>query len=741
MKINAPSSRALNLPREYYQFFHDVAGAVNGSASQGDITDISQRLVALESSGILTGAETLSYLSAEVSNASINADSSNAQLAEIASDGKLTPAEKKIVVRDYTVITTEQGGIDSQASAYGITTEKTTYDNAISALTVYLNSLTTATAWNDITGNTDVVGLTFRSKFSDVYTARQSLLNAIYAVAKAKTDAAQSSADKNTNAQSVTNPKFDGSTDGWSFTNSEGSIASSEFYSETGSKGFPGNATYLVHQGQSGQTWARASNAAQNPVTPGQVVSVTAAVRDAGTAGSPGVAASPSANSTAYVRSMIEWMDDTGAVIDRTYGTPTGGNGGTYFQCNSKASGPAPANATAARAGLEFDDHTSGYLNASVVQYSAQPDNLDAVPNSGTRKAVSSVDPNNRALIDFSQGHLNPKLAYIADDATSGRYAVSNIDGNRRALVDFTQGAHIGKNLDNIGDGGTYVRAMAVMANGKSVPIPNNDFSLGSGTNIPGWSLQTSGGNWYIDGSNPAPGYAQDASIKTPSGSACEVHSTYRFRVKPGQSIAMKALLRAPNGVATKFFIDFLDKNGAYCGGLACQTTSTSYVDLVNATTVPSNAVSAFVGCYVATSGGSPYGAFQHVDVCIDDVTARGSGAQLGDYRNMPQSQTLGFGGVRSGTPATADSSGNVSINAHNVQLGTVNTPYAAKSNAVTGLTPGVKYNVYTTDGGTSWNATTNAQTANSFDSSLYAFQITVPTSGTSGGGTNPKLL
>lgn len=100
-----------------------------------------------------------------------------AQVQNIASDSILSPGEKPAVVRDYTVITAEQAGIDAQASAYGITTEKTTYDNAVSALTSYLGGLS---GWNTIPGSdVAIVGATFRQKFTDVYAARQALLNKI----------------------------------------------------------------------------------------------------------------------------------------------------------------------------------------------------------------------------------------------------------------------------------------------------------------------------------------------------------------------------------------------------------------------------------------------------------------------------------------------------------------------------------------------------------------------------------
>jgi len=118
--------------------------------------------------------------SAAAAAAQAAADAANAALTNIASDSILSPSEKPPVVQQYTVITGEQFGIDGQATAYGITTEKTAYDNAITALTTYLGTLS---GWNTIPGSdVAIVGATFRSKFADVYAARQALLTKIDAV-------------------------------------------------------------------------------------------------------------------------------------------------------------------------------------------------------------------------------------------------------------------------------------------------------------------------------------------------------------------------------------------------------------------------------------------------------------------------------------------------------------------------------------------------------------------------------
>jgi predicted phage tail protein len=117
------------------------------------------------------------------------------ELANIASDNVLTQSEKPIVIRDYTQITNEKTGIDAEATTYSITTEKTAYDSAVTALTTYLGGLVNPTHWDDLSGDTTIVGATFRQKFLDVYSSRQTLLNKIYDKAKALADTAQSTAD------------------------------------------------------------------------------------------------------------------------------------------------------------------------------------------------------------------------------------------------------------------------------------------------------------------------------------------------------------------------------------------------------------------------------------------------------------------------------------------------------------------------------------------------------------------
>jgi len=138
-------------------------------------------------------------------NAASSATIANNLLADIASDSKLTPVEKSSARSEWNIIAAELTANDAQATAFGITTEKTAYDNAFQALATYLNAGTTWTSgipsWladANLGTTTDIVGATFRATWKAYYDARTALLNAIAAKAKTLADAAQGTANAKT---------------------------------------------------------------------------------------------------------------------------------------------------------------------------------------------------------------------------------------------------------------------------------------------------------------------------------------------------------------------------------------------------------------------------------------------------------------------------------------------------------------------------------------------------------------
>jgi len=407
------------------------------------------------------GTLTLVAMQQGIQDASSSAAAANARLADIASDNVLSPAEKPTVMRDYSVITTEQAGIDAQATQYGVTTEKSDYDNAISTLTAYLNTLNSPVPWNNKSGNTDITGSTFKSYFTSVYTTRQTLLNAIYATAKGLADNAQSTANianttagtALTNTQAnvplVNNPYFStGDLTGW--TSDHGSV-----YFESGTNGpASGSSSYAVF----GPTVAAEAlrNTGKIPVYPGAVIKAQCAVRGIGSPdGSCGV--------------RISWRGADDLEIGSTPGNTSTGNAtnGTYVTGSTTDPRVMFAHVECATSG-----HTVGYYTVDNFWGAQLPDSMDQVPD-GTTYARTSTGALTGGNVDLAKaGVINKNLGNIGDGG--GRFGVHAVDSNNLALVDFSQSGHVNKVLDNIGDGATYGRI-------KGASLTGNDFDFAKG--------------------------------------------------------------------------------------------------------------------------------------------------------------------------------------------------------------------------------------------------------------------
>ena len=172
--------------------------AVNNYA--GGIADlrtlIEQTIKSLADQGVTNAATaqtTANAAQTQATQASVDAADAQQRVQNIVTDGLLDRSEKPAVVQQYSAILAEQSGIETQATAFAITTEKTAYTNAIAALTAYLTGLTPA--YNNYSVDTAIVRATFNTNFNAVYAAKQALLNKIAAVAKQAADTAQASAD------------------------------------------------------------------------------------------------------------------------------------------------------------------------------------------------------------------------------------------------------------------------------------------------------------------------------------------------------------------------------------------------------------------------------------------------------------------------------------------------------------------------------------------------------------------
>lgn len=123
----------------------------------------------------------------------VNANSIVDSLLSITDDGIIDVNEKTGIRSEWTNISSEKAGIDAQATALGITTEKTTYDTTFQILANFLNNGTTwTTGWpyfiNDTQKdiNTDITPSgrnTFISITRDFYVAKEMLNNKMHEIA------------------------------------------------------------------------------------------------------------------------------------------------------------------------------------------------------------------------------------------------------------------------------------------------------------------------------------------------------------------------------------------------------------------------------------------------------------------------------------------------------------------------------------------------------------------------------
>lgn len=171
---------------------------ITGTTFRSKFTDYYDKKTALQNAIAIAGKTLADNAATAASNAQTSATNANNLLADIASDSKLTPVEKQAVLNEWNGIASEKGLNVTEASTFGVSS--TAYVTTFDALADYLNGGTDWTSgtplWlQDLTTTTNITGSTFRTKFSDYYTARTNLLNAIAEKAKTLADGAQGTAN------------------------------------------------------------------------------------------------------------------------------------------------------------------------------------------------------------------------------------------------------------------------------------------------------------------------------------------------------------------------------------------------------------------------------------------------------------------------------------------------------------------------------------------------------------------
>lgn len=159
-----------------------TANAASATASTAKSTADSANALASQAKTTADNAATAA------SNAQTAADQANSQISDMSDDNKLTPQEKQQLAITWAGIQVEYQKNVDEASKFGVSTTKykARYNDLNDSLPSLLSNLETTS---------EVSGTALRSWFSNYYTERTTLLNAISTKAKELADEAQSSAD------------------------------------------------------------------------------------------------------------------------------------------------------------------------------------------------------------------------------------------------------------------------------------------------------------------------------------------------------------------------------------------------------------------------------------------------------------------------------------------------------------------------------------------------------------------
>src|SRR5574337_1641585 len=134
----------------------------------------------------------------------------------------------------------------------------------------------------------------------------------------------------------------------------------------------------------------------------------------------------------------------------------------------------APATCAYASLFIETAGGASGG-NAALVTSPQARINHETVADANAKKAYMDFTDNT------SGGHLGKHLGNVPDDSGSGRYAVASVDPNKKALIDFSQPGHSNANIQYFGgiQSGTCYDGQAITFNPAYASIPLVIFSGG----------------------------------------------------------------------------------------------------------------------------------------------------------------------------------------------------------------------------------------------------------------------
>ncbi|MGG3234914.1 phage tail spike protein [Priestia flexa] len=147
-----------------------------------------------------------------------DATRANNAIADMSSDGKITPIEKVQLKKEWAAITSEKTTYYNMGTTFGLTSQRDAYNTSFNTLQTDVNSVLASMTTTSI-----INGSTFRAKFDDYYDKKAVLIKAVNEKSKTLADDAQGTANSVNSTVNTNKSTWDRA----SYINSNGTINSS----------------------------------------------------------------------------------------------------------------------------------------------------------------------------------------------------------------------------------------------------------------------------------------------------------------------------------------------------------------------------------------------------------------------------------------------------------------------------------------------------------------------------------
>ena len=148
-----------------------------GGSGSSSVTQAAQYIRLTDITAARAASTAAAAAQTAANNAQSSANSALGTLSAMRSNGVLDASEKPAIIKEWLQISGERAGIEAQALAFGIFTERNTYTAAHDNVSAYLSAL--SPPYNDTTTDTLIIPANDQAVWTSFYNARQALLNKI----------------------------------------------------------------------------------------------------------------------------------------------------------------------------------------------------------------------------------------------------------------------------------------------------------------------------------------------------------------------------------------------------------------------------------------------------------------------------------------------------------------------------------------------------------------------------------